>query len=83
MRSCVGVDVSKQHLDWVLGGEGTVARVSNTAAGVRSLVKKLRKHTVALVVVESTGGYERPLVEALAKAQLGQLVRRRLVRACH
>jgi len=69
MRSCVGVDVSKQHLDWVLGGEGTVARINNTAAGVRSLVKKLRKHTVALVVVESTGGYERPLVEALAKAR--------------
>ena len=32
-EQCVGVDVSKQHLDWVLGGEGAVSRVNNTPAG--------------------------------------------------
>lgn len=70
MQVCVGVDVSKQHLDWVLGGEGSVERANNTTAGVRSLVMKLRKQELALIVVESTGGYERPLIEALAKANL-------------
>ncbi len=38
MENCVGVDVSKHQLDWVLGGEGNVARVPNTPAGVRRLV---------------------------------------------
>lgn len=69
-EQCVGVDVSKQHLDWVLGGEGSVSRVNNTPAGVRSLTAKLRRRDMGLIVVESTGGYERALVEALAQASL-------------
>jgi transposase len=70
MESCVGVDVSKHHLDWALGGDGSVARVPNTPAGVRRLVVKLRKLELALIVVESTGGYERALTEALSAADL-------------
>jgi hypothetical protein len=69
-EQCVGVDVSKLQLDWALGGEGAVSRVNNTPAGVRSLTAKLRRCDAALIIVESTGGYERPLVEALAKANL-------------
>jgi transposase len=70
MQACVGVDVSKQHLDWVLGGDGTTERITNTSAGIRSLVAKLRRRNAALITVESTGGYERALVEALSKAGL-------------
>jgi transposase len=70
MEDCVGVDVSKHHLDWVLGDEGNVARVPNTPAGVRRLVAKLRGLEVELIVVESTGGYERKLTEALSEANL-------------
>lgn len=70
MEDCVGVDVSKHHLDWVLGGEGNVARVPNTPAGVRRLVAKLRSLEVDLIVVESTGGYERALTQALSEADL-------------
>ena len=70
MENCVGVDVSKHHLDWVLGGEGNVARVLNTPAGVRRIVAKIRSLEVALIVVESTGGYERALTEALSEADL-------------
>jgi len=66
----VGVDVSKSHLDWVLGPEGEVSRLPNSPAGVRRLVSSLRKLDLALVVVESTGGYERLLTVALAKAEL-------------
>ena len=36
----IGIDVSKKHLDWAIGGEGAVDRVANTAAGVRRLVVK-------------------------------------------
>lgn len=70
MHHCIGVDVSKLHLDWVLGGEGSVVRIGNTPAGVRRLVAKLRSLEVALIVVESTGGYERALTEALTEADL-------------
>ena len=70
MGECVGVDVSKHHLDWVSGGEGNVARVPNTPAGVRRLVTTLRRLQVALILVESTGGYERPLTEALSAEDL-------------
>lgn len=70
MGSCVGVDVSKYHLDWVSGGKGNVARVPNTPSGIRRLVTKLRKLEFRLIVVESTGGYERTLTEALSAANL-------------
>ena len=34
MGVCIGVDVSKHHLDWARGGEGAVARLVNTPVGV-------------------------------------------------
>jgi len=43
MSVCVGIDVSKQQLDWVIGAEGAVARVPNNPAGVRRLVAKLSR----------------------------------------
>lgn len=70
MGNCIGVDVSKHHLDWVSGGEGEVARTLNTPSGVHRLVVKLRKQEIGLIVVESTGGYERTLTEALTEADL-------------
>ncbi len=66
----VGIDMSKQHLDWVLGEEGNVERASNSPAGVRQLVARLSKIEIASIIVESTGGYERALTEALTAADL-------------
>ena len=70
MGVCVGIDVSKQHLDWVCGAEGEAERASNGAVGVRRLVARLRKIELASIIVESTGGYERRLTEALTEADL-------------
>lgn len=70
MDDCVGVDVSKHHLDWALGGNGNVERLPNTPAGVRCLVAAVRRLSVDRIVVESTGGYERALTEALTAAAL-------------
>ncbi len=70
MGVCVGVDVSKQHLDWGCGAEGAVERVPNSPAGVRRLVAKLAKIELDAIIVESTGGYERRLTEALSAADL-------------
>jgi transposase len=63
-RVFVGIDVSKDTLDvHVLAPDAPkdacVFSVPNTAAGVDTLRQKLRPHQVQLVVVESTGGYER------------------------
>ncbi len=70
MGACIGVDVSKHHLDWNSGGSGNVTRVPNTPAGLGRLVAKLRGLEATLIVVESTGGYERALTETLSEAGL-------------
>jgi len=74
MSVCVGIDVSKQHLDWVLGAEGTVERSLNTRSGVRRIVARLSKIELVSIIVESTGGYERALTEALSVADLPVIV---------
>jgi transposase len=66
----IGVDVSKGKLDWAMGEAGEIDCVANTAAGIRSLVSKWSKLDIEGIVVESTGGYERRLVERLSAAGL-------------
>ena len=70
MGVCVGIDGSKGHLDWVVGAEGNVERVANTSAGVRRLARRLSGIDLDSIIVESTGGYERTLIEALGAAGL-------------
>ena len=70
----VGIDVSKDHLDWTADTEAPVQRVANRPAGVRRLVRRLSGFEVERVVVEATGGYERLLVEGLAEAALPVVV---------
>ena len=65
MGVCVGVDVAKAHLDWVLGPDGDVERIENRPDAVRRLVRRLQKLDFDRVVLESTGQYERLLFEAL------------------
>jgi transposase len=66
----IGVDVSKCHLDWAVHGDPRVRRVANDRGGVARLVVELRRLGPARIVLESTGGYERRLLEALAAAGL-------------
>ena len=75
MGVSVGIDVSKQHLDWALGSETKPGRVPNTRAGIRRLVGQLAKgRNLDRIIVESTGGYERALTEALSEAGLPVLL---------
>jgi transposase len=69
----VGIDVSKDTLDVAVGegpGGGGVAQFPNDDAGRAAVVALLRPLAPAMAVVESTGGLERPLVEALLEADL-------------
>ena len=65
MGVCIGVDVAKEHLDWVFGPQGEVERIENTPAAVRRLVRKLSRLSFDRVILESTGQYERLLFERL------------------
>jgi transposase len=63
-RVFVGVDVSKDTLDVQVlvpdaPGDACAFSVPNSAPGVEALRQKLKPHHVQLLVVESTGGYER------------------------
>jgi transposase len=64
----VGVDVSKARLD-VATRPGRRYQFTNDPAGVTALVKALSPPPV-LVVMEATGGLERPLAFALAAAKI-------------
>ena len=64
----VGIDVSKGRLDYAFFGEAASYQVTNDDSGIRCLVEELKRRDVTLVVVESTGGLEMPVVAALLHA---------------
>jgi transposase len=66
----VGIDVSKGTLDVHCRPDGTAFAVANDPAGLDALVARLRPLQPALVVLEATGGLERPVAAALALAGL-------------
>lgn len=57
----IGVDVSKATLDVAIRGESRVQQFANTQAGVAALVASLNpnKSSVAVILMEATGGLER------------------------
>ncbi len=65
----VGLDVSKDRLDYTIDGLHC-AHVANAAAGWNRLCKSLRTLPGVRVVCEATGGYERGIVTALCQAGL-------------
>jgi transposase len=64
----VGIDVSKARLDVAVGEKGATWCERNDAEGIERLVKCLLELQSELVVIESTGGLERPAFSALARA---------------
>lgn len=67
---CVGIDISKKHLDLALQPGTTEFRLPNTEPGVQQLLKRLQKLQPQLILLEATGGYEFLVVAALREAQL-------------
>jgi transposase len=68
----VGIDVAKDELDLARSDAGGIETLADDAAGIRRAVRQLRDAGAALaaVVVEATGGLERPLLDALLDAGL-------------
>jgi transposase len=70
----VGIDVAKDTLDVHVRPTGLAFQVANDDAGVASLVARLQELQPAAVVLEATGGYEVPVVAALAAAGVAPAV---------
>jgi transposase len=65
-----GIDVGKDSLTVCDRSTGEVWSVAQTVAERRKLVAELRRRGIQRVALESTGGYERPIADALAVAEV-------------
>jgi len=70
----VGIDVAKAELEVASYPEGLRLSLTNDAAGIEELLEALGEREIALVVMEATGGYERPVAGALVQAGLPAVV---------
>jgi transposase len=66
----IGIDVSKRYLDVCFLPKNNFARFKNDTAGIGRLCKTIQSLPNSLVVMESTGGYEKPAANALAKENI-------------
>ena len=65
----LGVDIAKSYLDAAIGNEKR--RFANERTGHRELIKWIKQMEGSVqVICESSGGYERGLIQALVGAQL-------------
>jgi transposase len=66
----VGIDVAKDKLDLARSDSVELIAVANDGQGIARVVRELTAARPTRIVVESTGGLERPLLEALLDANL-------------
>jgi transposase len=66
----VGIDVSKERLDWALHGSDAAGLVAHDDEGLQELVRRLRELQPTLIVLEATGGLEMTVLAALSVAAL-------------
>jgi len=70
----IGIDVSKAHLDVFVRPTGESWQVPHTSHGIRQLLSQLEDRAPRRIVLEATGGLERPLAHALRAATLPAVV---------
>lgn len=66
----VGIDVSKDKLDLARSDSDRLLTMANDPQGIDPIVQQLKAAQPTCIVIESTGGLERPLLEALLDAGL-------------
>ena len=70
----VGIDVAKAQVDVAVRPADDGWVVPNDDAGIRQLVSRIRSLQPAMVVLEASGGFELPLVAAMAIEELPVVV---------
>jgi len=73
-KSFVGIDLSKSSLDIALFPQGEDWQLPNNSDGRGRLIARLRELNAPLVVLEATGGLERPIANSLAQAKIAVAV---------
>jgi len=73
-KTFIGVDVSKERLDCFCRPTGTAFSCDNTPSGIAALLQWAEAQQPQLIVLEATGGLERPLVAELVVGQLPVVV---------
>ena len=66
----IGVDISQDSLDMVAYPTGQIWQYKNSKGGITKAIAKLGGLGLKLIVMEATGGLEKPLCEALFQAGL-------------
>jgi transposase len=66
--SFVGIDIAKRTLDLHCRPENRTLSTTNDPQGFQEILAFLPEPRTCLVVIEATGGYQRPLVDALLEA---------------
>ena len=64
-KSNVGIDVCQSWLDVHILPSGVAFRIPNSSQGHRQLKRRLKDYDVALIVVEATGKWHRPIHRSL------------------
>ena len=66
----VGIDVSKKQLDLARSDHADHWSYPNDSTGIRRIIEAFKNLALGTIVVEATGGLERPLIDALLNASL-------------
>ena len=66
----IGIDVAKAKLDLARSDDPRILTVENNLDGIRQMLEMLGDLKPDIIVVEATGGLERPLLDALLDADL-------------
>jgi len=70
MATYVGIDIAKHSFDMAIDSEQNVQHFDNDAKGIQTCGKRLKQLKPDLIVMESTGGYEKALVDQLQTLHL-------------
>jgi transposase len=70
----VGIDVAKDTFHVASCPSIIKTQLPNTPQGHRQLCRMLKEHSIALIVLEATGGYEKPLAAELLSDSLPVVV---------
>lgn len=66
----IGIDVSKMRLDVFVSLTNSRLQFENNLSGINQLIKIIKGFAVSMVVMESTGGYEKSASQALVKENI-------------
>jgi len=66
----IGIDIAQDNLDMAAYPTGQIRKYNNNSSGIPKTVVKLKRLSPKLIVMEATGGLEKPLAQALDQAGL-------------